>query len=182
MSGTVGTGKRCPPWRASGECVRVCVRVRLSFSSTRKSLGLLVCGLVICTLGLRVSWWSLFGWAWVGWARSPRGQLRGVGSAPSSRPHARLQAPGTCQRMLVPRPVWPRVWAGTRARSSPPGLGTTRGPSTAAGPRGDPDPEPSKRLLWPEWGEDSDSNCDSAGLPGLLCHRLFTLLPLRHAK
>lgn len=46
MSGTVGTGKRCPPWRASDECVRVCVRVRLSFSSARKSLGLLVCGLV----------------------------------------------------------------------------------------------------------------------------------------
>lgn len=75
--------------------------------------------------------------------------------------------------------LWPRAWAGMRASSPAPGLGTARGSSTEDRRRGDPDSELSNRLLWPKVGggqwrnRGGGSNCDSAGLPGLLFRRLF---------
>lgn len=120
MSADVGTGNKCAPRRAPGECVRVWV----CLSSIREALRLLVYGLVLCTLLHGSSWRSLFGVGWGMGSRSRRGQLLGVDRALFSlleAAAAQLLAPGTCQRMLLSR-LWPRAWAGMQACSPPLGL------------------------------------------------------------
>lgn len=179
MSGTVGTGKRCPLRRALGGCVRVW----LSFSSARE---------VLEALG-RVAWFFVFSSVYF-WAEPVWGGLGGRGAGGDSP--GELAAPdGAAGTGDLPEDACPA--AGARAaRGCGPGRGQGCAPAVRGGGRaprtedrglGAPNSELSNHLLCRGvrgggGGEDSGeirvrgSNCDSAGLPGLRSHRLFTLL------
>lgn len=143
-----------PGARWASACV--CVLVRRSCSSPREVSEALWCVAWFFVLSIPV----FLGRACLGWggaggdssgelaARPPRRRRRRPG-----RGH--LGPVGGCSSRgggAGRAGLWPRAWAGMRASSPAPRLGTARGSSTEDRRRGEPDSELSNRLLWPKVG------------------------------
>ena len=132
--------------------VRVRVLVRRSCSSPREVSEALWC----------VAWFfvpsipaflGLFG---VGWGRGDRsGELAARPPRRRRQDRGHLGPVEGCSSRgggAGRAGLWPRAWAGMRASSPAPRLGTARGSSTEDRRRGDPDSELSNRFLWPKVG------------------------------